>query len=79
MPLRRHAHLLRPAPRDRAHIGVDELVGLEHLVAGGVDLVDAPRDLEAEELGALVQPLAVLGELEDLAVVGALPLEHALA
>ena len=36
-------------------------------------------ELEVETLGRLVQPLAVLGELEDLAVIDALAFEHGAA
>src|SRR5690606_12620721 len=40
------------------------------------DLGHRLRDLELEDAGALDQALGVLGELEDLAAVGALALEH---
>src|SRR5205085_2115820 len=51
--------------------------GLQHLDAGSVDLIDGPRQLEAKQARASAQPLAVLTKLEDLAIIGALPLEHA--
>ena len=44
--------------------------------AGVVDLVDRPGKIEAEDRRAVAQPRAVLGELEHLAAIGALPLEH---
>ena len=74
--LRRDAHHLAAAPGDRAHIAIDELVGLDHVAAGLVDLGHAVGDREIQRLGAVVQALAVLVELEDLAAVGPLPLEH---
>src|SRR6185369_12839871 len=51
-------------------------VGLDRSAAGLVDLGDAVGDREVQRLGALVEPRAVLRQLEDLAAVGPLPLEH---
>ena len=73
----RNADRFRAAPGDRAHVGVGEAVGLKHFVAGGVDLLDRPGQLEAEQARAVTQPFAVLVELEDLAIIGALSFEHA--
>src|SRR5207302_1259006 len=67
----------RPAPGNRAHVRIGETVDLEHDLAGGVDLFDRPRQLEAEQARAFPQPFAMLAELENLAIVGALPFEHA--
>ena len=74
--LRRDAHHLAAAPGDRPHVAVGELVGLDRVAAGLVDLGHAVGDGEVQRLGALVEPLAVLRQLEDLAAVGPLPLEH---
>jgi hypothetical protein len=41
-----------------------------------VELGDRIGNLEVENLGRFVQALAVLAELEDLAVIGAHALEH---
>jgi site-specific DNA recombinase len=74
--LGRDAHLLGAAPGERAHIGILKAARGEHLAAGGVDLLDAPGDLEIEQPRALAEPLAVLGQLEDLAAISALTFEH---
>ena len=74
--LRGDAHLLAAAPGDRADVAVRQLVGLDHVAAGLVDLGDRIGDLEVEGLRAVMQALDVLGELEDLAAIGALALEH---
>ena len=74
--LRRDAHHLAAAPGDRPHVAIGELVGLDRVAAGLVDLGHAVGDGEVHRLGALVEALAVLGQLEDLAAVGPLPLEH---
>ena len=75
--LRRHAHHLRAAPGDRAHIGFLLAVLLDHQLLGGVDLGDRVGDFEVEHIGRALQPLGMLGGLEDLAAIGALALEHA--
>ena len=77
--LRRDAHLLAAAPGERAHIAVAQLVRPHHIAAGLVDLGDRIGNLEVEAFGRLVQALAVLAELEDLAVIDALALEHGAA
>ncbi len=74
--LRRHAHLLAAPPGERAHVAVLEVVGLDGVAAGLVDLGDRIGNGEVERLGAVVEALAVLGQLKDLAAVGALALEH---
>ena len=75
--LGRDAHHLRAAPGDRAHIGIDKALALQGLAAGGVDLGDRVGDFHVEHFGRIEQPLGVLGELEDLAAIGALALEDA--
>ena len=75
--LRRDAHHLAAAPGDRPHIGVGKLVQHEQLAADRVDLVHRIGDREIEQPRAVEQPLGVLGQLEDLAAIGALALEHA--
>src|SRR6478736_7292738 len=77
--LRRDAHLLAAAPSKRPHIAVDQSIGTHYIAAGLVDLDDGIRNLEVETLGRLVQPLAVLRELEDLTVIDALAFEHGAA
>ena len=74
--LGRDAHHLAAAPRDRAHVAVHEIVGLDRLPARLVDLLDRVGDLEVERLGAVDEALRVLGQLEDFAIVGTFPLEH---
>ena len=74
--LRRHAELLRAAPRDRADIGVLLAVLLHHQALGGVDLGDRIGDFEVEQGGGAHQALGMLGALEDHAVIGALAFEH---
>src|SRR5262249_10300106 len=69
------AHRFRSPPRDRPHVGVGKAIDLEHLFAGGIDLIDAPRQLETEQARTLAQPGTMLGKLEDLAVIGALSFE----
>ncbi len=61
---------------DRPDIGVGEALLLQERAAGLVDLGDGIGDGEAEDARRFVQPLGVLGELEDLAAIGALALEH---
>src|SRR3569623_1467237 len=46
-------------------------------LAGDKNLVERPRQLEAKQAGAFAQPRAVFVELEDLAIIGALPFENA--
>ena len=75
--LRRDAHHLRAAPGDRADIGLFLAVLLQHQFLGGVDLGDRIGDLEVEHIGRALQPLGMLGALEDAAAIGALALEHA--
>src|SRR5205814_5615947 len=73
-------HALPSFPTRRSsdlRIGIPVAIHLEHLDARRVDLVDVPRQIEAQQPRAPVQPLGVLGELQDLAIVGALTLEHA--
>jgi hypothetical protein len=74
--LRRDAHHLGAAPGDRTHIGVLLAVLLQHQALGGVDLGDAVGNLEVERLRRFLQPLGMLGALEDFAAIGALALEH---
>ena len=47
--LRRNAHLLRAAPGDGSHIGIFECIGLQHVPARLIDLLDRPGELEAED------------------------------
>ncbi len=75
--LRRDAHHLGAAPGDRPHIGVLLPVLLQHQALGRVDLGDRVGDLEIEHLRRALEPLGMLGALEDLAAIGALALEHA--
>ena len=73
----RDAHILaRPAPGHRAHIGIGQTVGLHHLVFRGLDLVDGPWDVDIDHPPRGQQPFGMLPAFEDLAVIGALPLEH---
>ena len=75
--LRRDAHLLRAAPGDRADVAVLVAHLGDHGGLGGVELGRRVGHLEAEDPAAVDQALAVLGALEDPAVVAALALEHA--
>ncbi len=68
-------HHFRAAPGDRPHIAIDDVVGLDHPAAGGVDLVHRIGNLEVEDPGRVDQPLAMRRQLEDLAVVDPLALE----
>src|SRR5690606_34925758 len=63
----------------RAHIGVLLVVALQHQPLGGVDLGDRLGNLEIENVGGPLEPFGMLGDLENLAAVGALALEHAAA
>ena len=72
----RNAHHLRAAPGDRTEISVLLPVLFEHQPLGGVDLGDGIGDFEVQHLRRLAQPLGMLGDLEDLAAIGALALEH---
>src|SRR3546814_1703355 len=56
-------------------IGVGEIIGLQGLAAGGVDFVHRPGQIEPEDGGAPPQPRAVLGQLKNVAAIGALSLE----
>ena len=73
------AHLLAAAPGERADIGIGELVGAHDLARRLVELGDGVGNLEVEDLGGFEQALIVLGQLEDLAVIGAHTLEHGAA
>jgi hypothetical protein len=75
--LRRDGELLAAAPGDRAHIGVGLVVARQHLPAGGLDGLDAVRDVEAEDGGGGDQPLGMRAQFEDIAAIGPLALEHA--
>ena len=75
--LGRHAHHLGAAPGDRADVAVGDLVAQHHLAVGGVDLVDRVGDLEVQQPRRVEQPLGVVLQMKDLAVVDALALEHA--
>ena len=65
-----------PRQATGAHIGVLLAVLLQHEPLGGVDLGDRVGDFEVEHLRRALQPLGMLGALEDLAAIGALALEH---
>ena len=69
-------HLLAAAPGDGPDIGVGEAGALQRRLRRRIDLGQVVGNLESEELGRIEQPLAVVGEPEDLAVVGALALEY---
>ena len=55
--LGRHAHLLAAAPGERPHITVGEFVGDDGIAARLIDLGDAIRNFEVENLGALDKAL----------------------
>src|SRR5581483_11589548 len=55
---------------------VEETIGPQHLVTGIVDLLNAPRQLETHDTGAIDQSSTMIGEPENRAIIGALPLEH---
>jgi hypothetical protein len=74
--LGRDAHHLRAAPGDRADIAVDDVVGGQHVAVGLVELGLAERDDHVHDLGRIEEPAGVLLELEHLAFIGALALEH---
>src|SRR5690606_416786 len=71
-----HAHLLAASPGDRPHVAVNQIVGLDCLAAGRVDLRNRIRNLEIHRAGARNEALGGLGQLENLAAVGALSLEY---
>ena len=75
--LRRHPHLLGAAPGDRPDIALVDVVGGDHLLGRLGQIVQAGRDLEAEDPGGIDQPRIVIVEAEHLAVVDALAFEHA--
>ena len=70
------AERLRAAPCDGAHVAVRHAVLLDDQALGGVDLRGGIGDFEVEDAGGALQPLRMLGALEDRAAVGALALEH---
>ena len=74
--LRRHAELFGPAPGDRTNVGIRHAVLVDHQLLGRVDLGDRIRDFEIEDIGRLLQPLRMLGALEDFAAIGALAFKH---
>ena len=74
--LGRNAHHLAAAPGNRANVAVNEIVGLDDLAAGLVDLFDRVGDLEIQRPCAVEQALGVLGQLVDYAVVGPLTFEY---
>src|SRR3712207_7035447 len=55
----RSAHHLRAAPGDGTHIGVLLPVLFQHELLCRIDLGDAVRDLEVEDLGGFLQPLGI--------------------
>ncbi len=74
---RRNRELFRTTPRDRAHIGVNQSVLLEHQALGGLDFLDAVGNGEIQRLAGPDQPLGMQPRLEDFAAIGAFALEHA--
>ena len=75
--LRRHPHLLGAAPGDRPDIALVDVVGGDHLLGRLGQIVQAGRDLEAEDLGRVDQPLVMIFEAEYGAAVDTLAFEHA--
>src|SRR5205807_7843379 len=74
---RRDAHLLGAAPRDRAHIAVDDLHRRDRVLGRLLDRGEGERELEAEEAPRIDEALAVLLQREDLAAIDPFPLEDA--
>ena len=70
-----HAHLLAAAPRDRAHIAVDEIVCSDRIAAGLIDFGDRIRDIEIHDFAAGDEALGMLGQFEDFAAVSAFAFE----
>ncbi len=75
--LRGHGELFAAAPGDRADIGVHQAVGRDDLLAGGVDLLGGPGDLEAQDAAGCDQPLGMGAQHEDVAGISPLAFEHA--
>src|SRR5438105_3881104 len=67
------------ARHDETDVAVDDLVAAAGLGDDLADLGGSVRDLEADRLGRIEQPLDVAFELEDTAVVRADPLEDTVA
>src|SRR5690606_20399115 len=70
------AHHLCTAPGDRAHVAVGDAVGLQDFLRSRIDFRHAPGDFESQHLSRAMQPLVVLGHLENAPFVGALALEN---
>ncbi len=75
--LRRHAHLLGAAPRDRADIAVGDVVRGDDLAGRAGQIVHAGRHLEPQNPGRIDQPRVVIVEVKNLAVIDPLAFEHA--
>ena len=73
------AEIARTARDDEADVAVADLVPTAGLDDDVADLGVRLRDLEADRLGGVEQPVDVAFELEDAAVVGADALEDAVA
>ena len=74
---RRDAHFFRAAPSDRAEIAVGKPLRLDDIPVRLVELRHGVRNLEAEDLGRGMQPLAVLRGRKNLAAINPCALEHA--
>ncbi len=61
----------RAAPGDETHIAIDNIVGGDDLIAGGVNFSDSERNLEAQQLRRLVQALGMFRQLENLFAIDA--------
>src|SRR4029077_19950010 len=75
--LRRDAHLLSTPPGDRPDVAVDDVVCRGPLFGCLPQIIHAGRHLEAEDARRIVEPLIVVVEPEDLAVIDPLAFEDA--
>ncbi|MNC43257.1 hypothetical protein D3C75_921090 [compost metagenome] len=73
---RRDAELFGAQIGDGTDVAVRQAVLFTGFLAGGVDLGHAVGNVEVQQLGRAFQPLAVRRQLEDLAAVHTLTLEH---
>ena len=75
--LRRNGHHLAAAPREGAHIAIDDIIDFEHFGFRRHQRLDGIGNRKANQLRGTVQPLGMLAVFENFSGIAALALEHA--